>query len=52
MSKRYLKDKLIKEKDIKEEKRLISGSNTDYITPSGKVYTDYGSGLFFPKNHF
>lgn len=52
MSKRYLKDKLIKEKDIKEEKRLISGSNTDYITPSGKVYTDYGSGLFFPKKSF
>ena len=29
--------------------RLISGSKTDYITPTGKVYKDYGNGMFYPK---
>lgn len=42
-------EKLIKREDIREEMVLISESNTDYITPSGKVYKDYGNGLFYPK---
>ena len=28
---------------------LIEESNTDYITPSGKVYKDYGEDWFYPK---
>lgn len=31
--------KLINLEDIKEELRLIEGSNTDYITPTGKIYS-------------
>lgn len=42
-------NKLIKRCDIKEEMVLISESYTDYITPSGKIYKDYGNNLFFPK---
>ena len=29
--------------------RLIAGSKTDYITPTGKVYKDYGNNMFYPK---
>ena len=42
-------NKLVKRCDIKEEMVLINESNTDYITPSGKVYKDYGNDLFYPK---
>ena len=45
-------DKLIKKEDITEEMKLIEGSETDYITPTGKVYKDYGNGLFYPKKNF
>lgn len=47
MSKRRLKDKLIKRDDIKEELRLIPNSNA-YCTPSGKFYADYGNDMFYP----
>lgn len=43
-------NKLIKKEDVQEEMILISESYTDYITPSGKVYKDYGNGLFYPKS--
>lgn len=46
-SKRQLK--LINKNEIKEKMVLISESYTDYITPSGKVYKDYGNNLFYPK---
>ena len=49
MAKRLLKEKLINKTDIKEEMRLIKGSLTDYITPSGEVYKDYGNNKFFHK---
>ena len=42
-------EKLVKIEDIQEEMVLISESNTDYVTPSGRVYKDYGNGLFYPK---
>lgn len=41
--------KLIKREEIKEELRLIEESDRDYITPSGKVYADYGNNMFYPK---
>ena len=49
MAKRLLKEKLIDKTDIKEEMRLIKGSLTDYITPSGEIYKDYGDNKFFHK---
>lgn len=52
MAKRKFKDKLIPRNEIKEELRLIKNSLTDYITPTGVVYKDYGNGLFFPKKNF
>ena len=50
MAKKNYKDKLVKRENITEEMKLIEGSNTDYITPSGQVYKDYGDG-FFPKKN-
>ena len=49
MARRKLLEKLIPRELITEEMRLIKGSETDYITPSGKVYKDYGNNMFFPK---
>ena len=49
MAKRLLKEKLIDRTEIKEEMRLIKGSLTDYITPSGEIYKDYGDNKFFHK---
>ena len=40
---------LIKEEDIKEEIRLINGSDTDYISPNGNVYKEYKNCLFLKK---
>lgn len=37
---------------IQEELRLIDGSNTDYITPTGKVYKWYHDDMYFPKKAF
>ena len=52
MAERKLTNKLIKREEIKEDIRLIKNSLTDYITPTGVVYKDYGNGLFFPKRNF
>ena len=49
MAKRKLTDKLINKQDIQEELKLIKGSLTDYITPSGEIYKDYGNNQFFHK---
>lgn len=49
MARRLLKEKLIDRTEIKEEMRLIKGSLTDYITPSGEIYKDYGDNKFFHK---
>ena len=43
---------LIKRSDIYEELRLIEESDRDYITPTGKVYGDYGNDLFYQKKAF
>ena len=52
MAKRKMYDKLISKNNIKEELKLIKGSETDYITPTGKVYKDYENNMFFPKSCF
>lgn len=49
MAKRLLANKLIDRSQIQEEMRLIENSNTDYITPSGEIYKDYGNNLFLHK---
>ena len=49
MARRKLTNKLIDKSEIKEEMRLITGSETDYITPSGEVYKDYGNNKFYHK---
>lgn len=46
------KENLIRIEDIDEEMRLIDGSITDYITPTAKVYKDYGNGYFYPKKTY
>lgn len=52
MAARTMIGKLISKDAIKEELRLISGSSTDYITPSGKIYKNYGNNMFYPKKNF
>lgn len=52
MAKRNMYDKLIPKSNITEELKLIKGSETDYITPTGKIYKDYGNNMFFPKATF
>lgn len=49
MAKRLLKNKLVHRDDIHEDLVLINGSLTDYITPTGKVYKDYGDNMFSQK---
>jgi len=50
MAKRKMTGLLIKKDDIKEEMRLIKGSSTDYITPTGNIYKDYGDNMFYHKS--
>lgn len=52
MAARKLTEKLIDKNKITEEMKLIEGSLTDYITPSGEVYKDYGDNKFFHKAQF
>ena len=52
MAARKMTNKLINRADIKEEMKLINGSSTDYITPSGEIYKDYGNNKFFHKAQF
>ncbi|MBO6262444.1 MAG: HNH endonuclease [Bacilli bacterium] len=52
MAQRKMTDKLIPKEKITEELRLIVGSETDYITPSGKIYKDYGNNMMYPKANF
>lgn len=49
MAKRLMNNKLIDKSEIQEEMHLIKGSLTDYITPSGEIYKDYGNNKFFHK---
>ena len=50
MAKRLLKNRLINKDTIKEELVPIRSSLTDYITPTGKVYKDYGDNMFLLKS--
>lgn len=52
MARRKMTGLLIKRESIKEEMRLIKGSSTDYITPTGNIYKDYGDDMFYHKATF
>lgn len=52
MARRKMTERLINRNDIKEEMRLIKGSNIDYITPTGNIYKDYGNNMFYHKSVF
>lgn len=52
MAKRKLSEKLIDRNTINEELKLIEESNVDYITPTGKVYCDYGNNQMLCKTNF
>ena len=52
MARRKMTGLLIKRESIKEEMRLIKGSSTDYITPTGNIYKDYGDNMFYHKATF
>lgn len=52
MSKRLLKDKLVKFSDINEELAKVDISESTFVTKSGKLYTDYGNGYAFPLKTF
>lgn len=52
MAARKMKDKLIPKDKIAEELRLINGSSTDYITPTGNIYKEYEPNMFFHKKTF
>jgi len=49
MARKKREDKLVPLSYIEEELRLIKGSNTDYITPTGKVYKWYYDDMYYPK---
>lgn len=49
MARRKMTEKLIDKSEIQEEMKLIKGSSTDYITPSGEIYKDYGNNKFYHK---
>lgn len=50
MAKKLLKNKLVHKDDIHEDLVLINGSLTDYVTPTGRIYKDYGNDMFLPKS--
>jgi len=52
MAQRKMTDKLVSRDTISEELRLIKNSETDYITPTGKIYKDYGNNMMYPKATF
>lgn len=52
MAKRKMENVLIKKDEIDEELQLIKGSSTDYITPSGRIFSDYGEDKYYPKKSF
>ena len=52
MARRNMTGLLIPKEQILEEMRLINGSSTDYITPTGNIYKDYGNNMFYHKSVF
>lgn len=49
MARKNFTSKLIDKEEIKEELKLIDGSSTDYVSPTGNIYKDYGNNKYFKK---
>lgn len=49
MARRNMTEKLVHKDNIQEKIHLIDESDTDYVTPTGHVYKDYGNNMFYPK---
>ena len=52
MARRNMTGLLIPKSKIKEEMKLIKGSSTDYITPTGNVYKEYEKDMFYHNSTF
>lgn len=52
MARKNMTGNLISKDNIEEELRLIKGSSTDYVTPTGNIYKDYGNNMFYHKSVF
>lgn len=52
MARRKMTGLLIPREKIQEEIRLIKGSSTDYVTPTGNIYKEYEKDMFYHKSVF
>lgn len=52
MARRKYKERLILKNEIQEQMRLIDGSATDYVTPSGNIYKLIENDMFIKKSTF
>lgn len=52
MARKKYTNRLIDKDEINEELRLIDGSDRDYITPNGNVYSLYEDGKYFIKKPY
>lgn len=52
MARKKMTGLLIPREKISEEMKLINGSSTDYVTPTGNIYKDYGDNMFYHKSVF
>jgi len=49
MARKKYKNRLTDLDDIKEKIKLIEGSQTDYVSETGKIYSEYGKNKFILK---
>lgn len=49
MARKLFTDKLIPKSEIKEELRLVPGSEDTYVSRNGDFYADYGNDMLLPK---
>ena len=52
MARRTFREKLIDEKDIKDNIKFIDWSRNAYISNKGDIYVEYFPGLFYKKKQF
>ena len=52
MARRKMTGLLIPREKITEELKLINGSSTDYVTPTGNIYKEYEKNMFYHKSVF
>lgn len=52
MARKNMTDRLIHISEIEEEIKLINNSETDYVTPTGKIYKEYKKNFFICKKTY